>query len=266
LQKMMKTIDFHSYIPYYRQLYSLLKDTIAKQGLKSGQMLPSESELCQQYGISRTVVRNALQDLESEGLIRRRKGKGSIVTGPKISEGLAQTLTGFYQDMAERGLATRTSVLLHETIPCPGKIASILNLAPQTPVIHSNRLRYVEGEPIALVTSYVPLQLCPALEHVDLTDRSLYEFLETTCGITIMSANRVLESSSADESQARHLEIEPGDPVMKLESISYLEDGTPVEYFLAFHRGDRTRFEINLMRVRDRWRLLGWNQPVDLSF
>ena len=141
----MKNIDFHSYIPYYRQLYSLLKESIAEQELKSGQMLPSESELCQQYGISRTVVRNALQDLESEGLIRRRKGKGSLVTGPKISEGLAQTLTGFYQDMAERGLATRTSVLLHETLPCPGKIASILNLAPHTPVIHSHRLRYVEG-------------------------------------------------------------------------------------------------------------------------
>lgn len=261
----MKTIDFNSFIPYYRQLYALLKESILEKELNPGEMLPSENELCQQYGVSRTVVRNALQDLESEGLIRRRKGKGSMITGPKISEGLAQNLTGFYQDMAQRGLATRTMVLKREVVPCPENIASLLALPVQAPVVHIYRLRYVEGEPIALVTSYVPHQVCAELETVDLTNRSLYEFLESACGITIMSARRVLESASADETQARLLEIEPGDPLMKLESISYLDDGTPVEYFLAYHRGDRTRFEINLFRVRDQWRMLAAEPPDDLS-
>lgn len=260
----MKTIDFHSFIPYYHQLYALLKESIVEKELKPGDMLPSENELCQIYSVSRTVVRSALQNLEGEGLIRRRKGKGSIVTGPKISEGLAEKLTGFYQDMADRGLSTRTKVLKREETPCPDQIALRLSIAPQTPMIMIHRLRYVESEPIALVTSFLPLQICPTLMDVDLTDRSLYEFLERTYGLMIMSANRVLESSSADEQQAGLLGIEPGDPLMKLESISYLEDGTPVEYFLAYHRGDRTRFEINLVRVRDKWRLLGWEQPNEL--
>ncbi len=259
-----KTIDFNNYIPYWRQLYTLLKERILAKEWKPGQKFYSEGELCRDYGISRTVVRSALQELENEGLISRRKGKGTFVLGPKISEGLAQNLTGFYQDMAERGLLTASRVLLHEVISCPEKVADLLNLPAQAPVIVIHRLRYVEGDPIALVTSYLPLQLCPQLENVDLTDRSLYEFLEKNCNILITHARRVLEATYASESQATLLQIAPGDPLMKLESISHTEDGTPVEYFEAFHRGDRTRFEINLLRVRDKWRLLGGDQPGDL--
>ncbi len=259
-----KSIDFNNYIPYYRQLYTLLKERILAKEWKPGQKFFSEGDLCRDYGISRTVVRNALQELENEGLISRRKGKGTFVLGPKISEGLAQNLTGFYQDMAERGLLTSSRVLIHAVIPCPDTVVALLDLAAQAPVIHIHRLRYVEGDPIALVTSYLPLQLCPSLEKVDLTDRSLYEFLEKNCNITITRAHRVLEATFADEPQARLLQIQAGDPVMKLESISYTEDGIPVEYFVAYHRGDRTRFEINLLRVRDKWRLMGGNQPGDL--
>src|SRR5512146_367825 len=96
-------INFSSNIPYYVQLIEVLKSQIAHEVWKPGQQIPGEPELCKIYGISRTVVRQALSEMEREGLIERRKGKGTFVALPKISESLAQKLTGFYEDMVARG-------------------------------------------------------------------------------------------------------------------------------------------------------------------
>ena len=96
------TINFDSHIPYYIQLIEALKEKISLGEWKVGDQLPSEPELCEIYGVSRTVVRQALREIELEGLITRRKGKGTFIAEPKISESLAQKLTGFYQDMIEQ--------------------------------------------------------------------------------------------------------------------------------------------------------------------
>src|SRR3990172_1139894 len=98
-----KSIVFESNIPYYLQLIDLLKEKIAQGTWKPGDQIPSEPELCSIYGVSRTVVRQALMELELEGLIIRRKGKGTFIAEPKINESLVQKLTGFYQDMVDRG-------------------------------------------------------------------------------------------------------------------------------------------------------------------
>lgn len=120
-----------------------------------------------------------------------------------------------------------------------------------TMIIEIRRLRLVEGEPIAIVTSYLPHKYTQKLEKVDLTNRSLYEFLENDFKLTILQAHRAIEAVPAAEADARLLKIKPGDPVIKLESTSYLDDGKPIEYFKAFHREDRTRFEIQLIRAPD---------------
>lgn len=120
-----------------------------------------------------------------------------------------------------------------------------------TMIIEIRRLRLVEGEPIAVVTSYLPHKYTQKLEKVDLTNRSLYEFLENDFKLTILQAHGAIEAVPAAEADARLLKIKPGDPVIKLESTSYLDDGKPIEYFKAIQREDRTRFEIQLVRVRD---------------
>ena len=82
--------------------------------------------------VSRTVVRQALRELELDGVITRRKGKGTFIAEPKISEGLVQKLTGFYQDMVERGLRSSTKVLHQNVVPATEKVARFLNIAPET--------------------------------------------------------------------------------------------------------------------------------------
>jgi DNA-binding GntR family transcriptional regulator len=248
---MNEKINFDSHIPYYIQLIEILKEKIQLGKWVAGDQIPGEQDLCELYGVSRTVVRQALRELELDGVITRRKGKGTFIAPPKISEGLVQKLTGFYQDMIERGLKPTTKVLHRNVSPASEKVAHFLDIAPGHNVIDLLRLRSVNDEPIQLVTSYIPLEICPSLATVDLTNRSLYEFMENECGIFIAKGRRYLEAVLANETEAALLGIERGAPLLMLDSVSYSETGQAVEYYHALHRGDRSRFEVELLRVRE---------------
>lgn len=242
------SIDFQNHIPYYLQLIELLKIQIQGGTWQPGDRIPSEQELCSAYGVSRTVVRQALRELEIENIITRRKGKGTFIAKPKINEGLIQKLTGFYQDMVERGLVPVTQVLHQRVIPATNKIARYLDITIGTEVVDICRLRFINDEPIQLVTTYIPLRISPGLAAVDLTNRSLYEYLEKENNIKIARGKRYLEAILASEEEAALLDIEEGDPLIMLDSVSFTETGQVIEYYHAVHRGDRTRFEVELIR------------------
>lgn len=250
MSKKSGKIDFKSHVPYYAQLIILLKEQIDQKVWNPGDQIPGEPELCREYGVSRTVVRQTLGEMEQEGLIVRRKGKGTFVAVPKISEGLAQKLTGFYQDMVARGLKPVTQVLRQEVVPATEKVADYLEITPGALVVVIKRLRFINDQPIQLVTSYLPYALIPALATVDLTNRSLYEFIEQECNLFIARGRRFIEAVSANESEANLLQIERNAALVMLDSVSYLDDGRPIEYYHALHRGDRSRFEIELVRMR----------------
>src|SRR3970040_2816569 len=125
----LPTINFSSHIPYYIQLIDLLKDQIQDKKWAPGEQIPGKQELCDTYGVSRTVVRQALRELELSGVITRRKGKGTFIAEPKINEGLIQKLTGFYQDMVERGLQPVTRVLHQRLAPAARQMAEFLDFS-----------------------------------------------------------------------------------------------------------------------------------------
>ncbi len=235
-------------VPYYYQLEEFLREQIENGTWKPGQKIPSEAELCAAFDVSRTVVRQALNELVQEGVLYRRKGKGTFVAEPKIRESLVQNLTGFYEDTVALGLKPSTKVLEQKVIPAPPKIAEALGLQENDPVIMIDRLRFVDSEPIVVVITYVPYDLCPELINEDVSTRSLYEILEKKYGLELVYGRRTLEAVAATREEAELLELEEGDPIVLLRSISYLKDGRPIEYFKARHRGDRSRFEVELFR------------------
>jgi GntR family transcriptional regulator len=255
-------IDRQSPIPFYIQLKENIREKIEKGEWRPGDQIPGEAELGEMFDISRTVIRQALQELTYEGLINREKGRGTFVAKPKINESLVQSLTGFHQDMANRGMAPRSQVLKQVLVPATAKIAGFLKLDPGTPVIEVQRLRFIANEPIVLVTTYLPYALCPKLIHADLTSQSLYDFIENECGILISRGRRTIEAVLASENEAQMLKVDKGAPLILLNSISYLADGTPIEYYHAVHRGDRSRFEVELVRLRDRGKSL---ESLDLN-
>ncbi|MCB9451080.1 MAG: GntR family transcriptional regulator [Anaerolineaceae bacterium] len=244
-------VDFDSPIPYYIQVKDVIRGQIRDGTWSTGDRLPSEAELCEMFSVSRTVIRQALQDLIHEGLIKRRKGKGSFVAPQKINEQLVQKLTGFYQDMVEQGLNPVTKVLQQQVIPASPTVANYLSLRPGTPVTEIVRLRSVENVPIMLVTTYVPVAYCPHLVDDDLSNQSLYTLLEDQYHLYIARGRRTIQAVAAKGQGAKLLDIPKGAPMFRLDSISYLPDGTPIEYYFAYHRGDRTQFEVELVRTRE---------------
>lgn len=242
-----KVINFDSNISYYVQLLEILKSKIENSEWKVGDKLPSEAELCAQYGVSRTVVRQALRELELDGNIYRRKGKGTFVTEVKIQEGLVQELLGFHQDMSARGKNVTTRVLNQEIIRANKKISTNLNISVDDPVIWIKRLRYIDGEPLVLVSTYLPLTLCPQVANANL-EGSLYSYLKNSCNIELVSGHRIIEAVGATEEEADLLNCEVGDPMIFLRSVSFIENGTPIEFYEAVHKGDRSRFEVDLIR------------------
>ncbi len=247
-----KFIDHSSPLPYYFQLKELLISDIKNGKLKEGEQIPSEFRLCEHFKVSRTVVRQAISSLVQSGYLNRKKGRGTFVTKPKITENLFQNLTGTYEDMVSRGMKLNTKVLEKNKIEAGINMMGRLELEQGENVIKIKRLRYINNEPFALVTTYVPYKICPQLFDEDLTDRSLYGLLENKYSLRIANGRRSLEAVSAKKKEADLLGVKIGAPLMLLNSISYLEDGRPIEYFSALHRGDRSRFVVSLIRVRNR--------------
>lgn len=249
LLPLLVAVNHSSPVPYYAQVKEALRERIERGEWRPGGQIPGEPELCVIFGVSRTVIRQALTELVFEGLIVRAKGKGTFVAEPKITESLAQRLTGFYEDMAGRGTLPVSRVLVQQLAPAGDKIAGYLNVPVGAPLVEIERLRFINEEPLVLVTTYVPYALCPSLLTVDLTHQSLYTFMETTCGLVIARGRRTLEAVAAAPRESELLQVPVGAPLMRLNSVAILADGTPIEYYHALHRGDRSRFDAELLRV-----------------
>ena len=242
-------IDKDSPVPYYYQLREALRDRIVTGALAPGAQLPSEAEICRTFSVSRTTVRQALAELLNEGLIRKEKGRGTFVAQPKIQERLVERLTGFYEDMVAQGLRPRTKILERGVIAAPPSIAALLEMDSGSPVILIRRLRMVNNEPLLLVVTYIPQALCPGLLEEELEEQSLYSVLEKKYGLHLARGRRYIEAVAATEQEAQLLGVPRGAPLVYLRSVTYLADGRPVEYYEAKHRGDRSRFEVELIRM-----------------
>jgi GntR family transcriptional regulator len=241
-------IDRSSPMPYYHQLKQLIVADIVDNNRRPGDRLPGDHALCARYDISRTVVRQALSELEVEGLVTRDKGRGTFVAPAPVTEGLIASLTGLYEDVAARGLKLRSEVKKIGVVPADDSQALALQLAVGDPVVHIERLRFVAEEPWVFAVTDVPRWAAPGLEREDLADCSLYELLEDKYDVRLVHGSRVVEASLAGTRLAGMLAIRRNSPLLVLRSVSVGEDGRPVESFVAFHRGDRSRFEVDLER------------------
>ena len=244
-------VDRNSPIPFYAQVMNTIKDLIERDIWKPTDQIPREIDLCELFDVSRTVIRQAIKELTHEGLLIRKKGKGTFVAEKKITGSLVQELTGSFADMAAQGLTLISKVLEQSIITPTSKIASYLQIGSAETVIKITRLRFVKDEAIVLVTTYLPHTICPGLENVDLRQQSLYEVLATQHDLHIERGVRTIEAIEASSEEAELLGVADGSPLMLINSISYLTDGTPIEYYRAVHRGDRSRFQVQLVRIHN---------------
>ena len=238
-------IDRQSAAPMYDQLKQLIIDGITREKLGPGDLLPGEHRMCEQYGISRTVVRQALAQLEHEGVVERVKGKGTFVARPKTSESLVHTLAGLFEEVERRGGHVHSQILRHERVPASAEVAAALDIAPGDSVVALERLRFIDDEPWSLTTTWMPEDIGAVTFASDMAELSLYAVLADH-GWHAVRGMRSAEATIASPEQARLLGMSPGSALLLLRSTSYSEAGRPMEHFVAYHRGDRSRFEFQL--------------------
>jgi GntR family transcriptional regulator len=233
-----------SHLPYYVQLKHLLQAEIRKSAPHTP--LPSEQALQQQFEVSRPVVRQALGELAREGLIYRRKGKGSFVAPPKVMEGQVQSLTSLNEELLRQGYEPHTVVLQQELTEADPLVGEQLEIPAGSSLVLLRRLRLLEGEPFMVASTLLPRDLCPGLETMDLTAKSLYQVLATEYGLKIAQGSRTLEAVGASGAVAKELQVPIGAPLMHIELLSYEPGGRAFELSESYHRGDRAKFRFQL--------------------
>ncbi len=234
----MNTLSDENPLPYYQQLYNILRDEIISGRWKPGDMMPSESEMIEQFQVSRITVRQALELLVEEGLIYRRRGRGTFVAVPGIEQGLSR-IVSFTEDMLRRGLHPGTEVLSTATVPAPQEIAEKLQVDVGEDLARYERLRLADGEPLSVEISHLVLRYCPGILDNNYAEKPLREELERNYNIYLVRAQQVIRATAADARLAEELSVAEGAPIFYIERVSYSQLDVPVEFLQLYHRGDR---------------------------
>ena len=227
------------------QLQEILEGIIAS--LEPGALLPSERLLMERYSVARGTVVQVIEALAARGLVYRVQGSGTFVAEPKFRQPL--TLTSFTEDMRARGMTPGSVVRNQAIVPASEVVARHLALVPGTPVVHLERVRTADGEPMALERTHLPAQRLPGLEDADLTDASLYELLERKWGVRVAEADQWASVVRVSEEEAVLLHVSAEQPALLFQRVTRDPAGTPVEYVRSLYRGDRYEVHTRLERL-----------------
>ena len=239
------TINRESPIPYYFQLAELLEEEISSGRWESGQRIPSEPDLCDHYGVSRTTVRQALARLEQEGLVARSKGRGTFVLGQRPRSWLIQTTEGFFhEEFVRTGHRVTSKVLRREQTELPTWAADALDLPHGSRGIILERLRAVDGLIALYVINYLPDRLADIVLGMKDPHESLYRRLVAEEAVTISGGRRSVEAVSAGDKLGSLLEVEPETALAYIESVSWDDDLRPFDSYRAWLRTDRMQLDI----------------------
>ena len=230
----------------YQQVREELGAEIERGRRPVGSRLPPERALADHFGVSRVTLRRALQELAGAGVVAR-SGAGWVVASPAIGEP-PNVLMSFSEMAASRGLAPGARALERRTRPATIDEAEELGLAPGAALFELERLRSLDGVPILIDRTRIPLALAPGLDRVDLGERSLYGVLQERFGMRPTRARFEVEAIPADARRASLLGLRPGEPLLRCRQQTEDEAGRPIELCEMVYRGDRYRFRATLQR------------------
>jgi GntR family transcriptional regulator len=242
-----RAIDRRSPIPFYFQLTRLLTGEIESGRWAAGERLPSEPAICAQFGVSRTTVRQALAQLEAEGMIRREKGRGTFVAEPRSGGWLLQSAHGFYEEAERAGHSVRSRVVRRVVEPLPQWAGDALVQRPGSDGVTVERLRWIDDRLVMYVVSHFPTSVAETLLAADLETSSLYRVLEERHALTVAGGRRVVEAARAERKLAKLLEVATGAPLLYVEAVSWDDGLQPFECYRAWHRADRTKIEVQVV-------------------
>ena len=251
----------------YQAIAADIQRSIEAGALKPNAKLPTVVELCEAYGVSKITIKRAIDLLTDKGLISSRRGSGTYVknttelfeqTGIERIDGTADVnddyfafsqsdrAAGFTKEHEGEGKKVSSVVYDFSIVNPPANIARHLNIQPDDFAYYHCRARCLDGEPMVIEYTYMPLELIPGLKRSQLYV-SVYDYLQNTLGLKISSFHRILRAVPATEEEAERLDTKPCVPMLEIAQVGFLDDGTPFEYSISRYEG--TRGEIREVNV-----------------
>jgi|SRR5690606_17384238 len=235
--------------PLYVRIRHALREAILGGLLTPGARVPSESELCERFGVSRITVRQALAELQREGLIFTIHGKGSYVAKPKAFQNVA-ALRGFAEQMSEMGYEVHNQLMGVQDKQADARVAERLGLNEGDDITEIRRVRLLNREPVSLELTWVPRALGRRLAQADLVTRDIFLILENDCDVPLGHADLAIDAVQADAVTAHALRVTLGAPLLRIERLTHDATGRPVDYEFLYFRGDTFQYRFRVDRHR----------------
>jgi len=243
-------IDRDSPVPFYFQLSEFLEHEIVSGRWQPGLRLPSELDLCEHFGVSRTTVRQALSRLEQEGLVSRRKGQGTFVQESRPRSWLLQSSGGFFQEEEARtGRRVTSKVRRAGRGPLPAWACDALGLPPGSSGVTLERIRSSEGLVAMYVVNHLPERFAETVLSLE-ADESLYERIRDEHGVEPAAGRRILEAVPAEALLADLLAVAPHAPLVFIESVIWDRKLQPFDCYQSWLRTDRMKIEVEVAAAR----------------
>lgn len=241
----MNILSKNAPVPLYLQMKNALEAEIRDGKYGPEERLPSERELCERFGVSRMTARQALKELERDGLVFSRVGKGTFVSEPKIDQQL-RNLTGFSQEISRRGARPSSTVLSAQVLLASAHMAAILKVMQGAEVIELSRLRMSNELPLCIEVAHIPHYLCPNILKNDFSQESLYRVFQSDYGHRLVRAEQTMEASLANARELELLQMTSPASVLRIERFTYNQQDIVLEYVTSAYRGDLYKFHLSL--------------------
>jgi GntR family glv operon transcriptional regulator len=231
----------------YKSIAERLRLRLNSSDYNIGSPLPGEKALALEFGVARMTIRKAVDLLVGWGLVVRRHGSGTFVARKDVHHETTN-LTGLVEVLRRQGKEVQSQVLQFEVMPAPPAIASQLRIQINERIYFSRRVRYVEGKPLMLEDSYMPVKLFRSLSLGHL-EGSKFDYIEKECGITISGNYESLTPVLADKQVASLLNVAEQTPLLRITSLSYSDSGEFLNYSVMFRNTSEYQVDYHLHRI-----------------
>jgi GntR family transcriptional regulator len=241
---MQERVFESSPVPLYHQVFVAVRDDILSGRYPAGSVMPPEHEVASTFKVSRITAKRALNELAARGLVRRERGRGTIVV---FRPETVTPLVAGLENILAMGLETSVDLLEFDYMPADEMVAAALQVGRGAPVQHAVRVRSMDGLPFSYITTWLPDWVGQSFDRNDLSTQPLLLLLERS-GITVTGAKQTIGAEAAAPVVARALGIEPLTALLRIERIVFGNENRPIEYIRALYNPERYQYRMELTR------------------
>jgi len=239
-------------VPIYARVAEELEGAVLRGEYGAGDRLPTEHALAERYGINRHTAGQALNHLQGKGIAYRVKGRGSFVRPGRVDYRVAEKMS-FSDSVARAGLEPSRQVLGVRRVRAFGRTCEGMGVPSGEPLVALERVGYAGEIPLDHSVKHYRESVFPGIHDLLRNGRwrSVRVLVKDHYGLEVYRASSTFEIEPADAELSRYLGVQPGAPILKVESLDTLEDGTPAEWGTTYFRGDATRVRVTLREAKE---------------